>query len=74
MLSKGVFVVGLGVVRHDSNCADTDLPYRLGLRNNAINGGLHIGTVIADEDDERSGRAWISFRLMKLTTLPMRCP
>jgi hypothetical protein len=23
---EGVFVVGLGVVRHDSNCADTDLP------------------------------------------------
>src|SRR5262249_37606717 len=45
-----------GVVRHDGDCADADLAQRLGLLHDAADGRPYIGTVVADEDDERALR------------------
>ena len=53
---EGVLAVSRCVVRHDGDCADTDLAQRLGLDHNAVNASLNIRAVIADEDDERALR------------------
>jgi hypothetical protein len=55
MLSKESGI-GVGVVRHDRDRPHTDLAQRFRLRHDPADARFHIGTVIADEDDERALR------------------
>ncbi len=53
---EGVLVISSSVVRHDRDCADTNLAQCLGLRDDATDARLHIWAVIADEDNKHALR------------------